>query len=299
MKPPFHLLIILIQASLLIALGSARLSAQGCPAGSIEDKGAQREEETANAIIIHHVCRPISTPAPEADEDALRERYCSLQLRVTADQAAIRALGFQSNTEQFEEFAGLAKSTKEDFERKALDAVLSNSLDTGIDFAKGKVDAAKSLNPWNVNTRIKELKAKGLDFEPIFKAMRKIAAMRGKPEAAPSVKEFLDDIKYAKESADTASDIEKDQANKNLRLLLGALKMAQGDPALGLAVTGAEFGESLAYGYFLNNGIEALAQMNDAQLKRLSVLSQRIKDDVRKLNEAKSDWGDAEPPSCG
>jgi hypothetical protein len=292
-------LIILAEACIVLTLVSAPLSA-GCPPGTVED-GVERVE-TDTAIIIHHICKPVSTPAPTSDNAALRDSYCSSQRRVAGDQAAIRALGFQSNTEQFEEFAALAKDTRDEFAQKALDAVLSNSLDKGIDFAKEKVDVAKSLNPWNVNTRIAELKAKGLNSELIFKPMRQIAVLRGKPEAAPYVKDFLDQIKVAKEAADAQDEAEKDPSNANLRLLLSALKMVQGDPALGLVVTGAEFGESLAYGYFLNNSVDTLTQMNDDQLKRLDILSRRIKDDVGKLNEAKSAWGvatqNAEPPSC-
>ena len=274
-------------------------AAQECTSeqSTLDDDKAQYIKN--NSRVRGEIARSVGSTETNhhPDKAVLESEYCSAQRRVAADQAAIQALGFQSDARQFAEWEGLGEQKRAEFENIALGALFDNSLNA----AQDKIDAAKSLNPYNVNTTIKNLRAAGINSEALFDSLRKIAALKGKPQVAPYIHTFLEGIKAEKEAADAQRDVARDPANAKLRVLLGALKVAQGNPELGLVVTGAEFGLNLGYAYYLDKKIDQLTALTDDQLRRLNSLSTRLKRDVARQNQAKSEWSawvDARTPAA-
>jgi hypothetical protein len=214
------------------------------------------------------------------------QKYHQLKLVLGADQAAIREQGFAVVGERWELYAGVAKEEKEALQRDLFNALLDQALDATTLAA----ESAKSLNPWNVNKAIDLLKEKGFRNEAVLAALRKIARTSGKPEMAEAYKEFVEAFKAAKEGWNTGKDMKKDPENAQLRLAVGALKCLQGNPELGLVVTGAEFGEHLLYLGYLTGKVGELARVTDEKLSTLAVLTERLKGHVSELNEAKKAW---------
>jgi hypothetical protein len=216
----------------------------------------------------------------------LASQFCHAKYAVAGDQNAIRALGFNFDAQRFELFTDVAKDQKADLEHKVFDALLDQSLEgSGMAFK-----SAKSLNPWNVNNAVNMLKDKGFGNTAIINALRRVAAQKDKPAMYAAYKDFVELAKSAKEGWATGSDMAKDPDNANLRFLLGALKVMQGNPELGAAVTTLEFGENLAYLYYLTGEVNDLAKASGQKMKRLSELSAKLNGDVKALTQSKRGW---------
>lgn len=213
-------------------------------------------------------------------------RFCRAKLATAADQAAIRQLGFDVSTERFELFGDVARDEKAALERKVFDAFLDQALE-GADTVFA--DAA-SLNPWNVNDAVDMLRQNGFANEMVIAALRKIARQRDKPALLAAYREFADAAKTAKESWTTSAEIAKDRDSRQARLLLGALKMIQGNAELGLAVTTAEFAESLAYLAYVSPRIDELERTTNDKLATLATLGKRLKQHVDETRSARSAW---------
>lgn len=261
----------------------------GCPAGY--HKTGEQTEETPDAIIVHPICEP--NPRPASADD-----FCKMKSLTTADIAAIKAIDFRADVESYQEFEALSTEQKASFEHKAFMA----ALDQGLEMADKGIDAAKSLNPWSVNTAIKDFKARGFDNPTLFAAMRKVAAAKGKPEAAEAYKAFVKLAKAGYEGYETGKDMRKDPDNAQLRFLLGALKVMQNNPELGLAVTTAEFGESYAWLYWLDRLQNERMDITETKLKQLAGLSANLKAHTGAMKAARNryrqDTGDPGDPAC-
>jgi hypothetical protein len=217
---------------------------------------------------------------------ALGARVCAARRTLAADQNAIRALGFAVDTERFEMFADVAREQKSELEHKVLDALFEQAFE-----ATGKVvESAKPLNPWNVNQAADILQAKGFGSPTVIAALRRVARQKDKPAMAAAYQEFAAAVKGAKEGWSTGSAMAKDPDNAQLRLLLGALKVVQGNPDLGLAVTTAELGESLAYLAYVNGQVSELTKLTDDKLARLAVLSKRVQGHFGDVRDARKSW---------
>jgi hypothetical protein len=66
--------------------------------------------------------------------------------------------------------------------------------------------------------------------------------------------------------------------------------MMEGDPALGLVVTGTEFIENMAYLLYLSSGVSDLAKETDSHLVQLDTRTKRLVSDVARMNNAKARW---------
>ena len=266
--------------------------ANDCPAGS--HKVGEQREETANKIIIHPVC--------EYDTDDLagvtaQAQFCRAVGHIRKDQEGLRALNFRVDVEQFDKFEEVSREQKAALEKKVMDAL----LDQALEGAQKGADAAKSLNPWSVNTAIKKLKASGFGNERIISAMRAVARTKGKPAIAETYKFLVEEVKGAKEAYDTDSDMAKEPDTATLRFLLGALKIVQKNPELGLAVTTVEFGESAAYLGFLNSAVAAQADLTDQKLVNEIRLAAQLRKHVAGKKKARADWvkaGNSGDPEC-
>lgn len=263
-----------------------------CPPGY--HKVGEDIEETATETIVHSRCKRDAISA----EASARARFCKARELIGKDQDGLRALDFQSDVAEYEKFQGLARDQKASFEHKAFDAV----LDQAFEIAEKGADAIKPLNPWSVNKAIKSLKSQGYANEAVFSAMRKVASAKDKPARVEAFKAFIKGFKVGHESADTAIDMHEDPKNAEWRLALGALKILQGNPELGLVVTSVEFGESFAYLYYLNDQIAEKDALTDQKLSSLAQLSDNMKKHVVDLKSAKADWqkagGVGNEPAC-
>ena len=274
----------------LLALPQATAAEEGgCPAGY--HRTGEETEETADAIIIHPVCEPNPRPA-SADQ------FCRMKGLTAADLTALKAIDFRADVEAYEEFEALSTKEKASFEHKAFMAALDKGLEAG---EKG-VDAAKSLNPWSVNTAIKDFKARGFDDPMLFAAMRKVAAATGKPEKAEAYKAFVKLAKAGYEGYETGEDMHKEPDSARLRFLLGALKVVQNNPELGLAVTTAEFAESYAWLYWLDRLQNERMDITETKLKQLASLSANLKTHMGAMKAARHQYrqhtDDPADPSC-
>lgn len=213
-------------------------------------------------------------------------QFCRAKLATMADQTAIHELGFDLDAQRFEMFEDVAREQKTALEHKVFDAL----LDQGLESADALLSSAKSLNPWNVNNAVEMLRAKGFGNAAIIAALRKIALQKDKPAMLAAYREFVDVVKGAKEGWTTRSEIAKDPENSDLRMMVGALKVMQGNPELGLAVTTAEFGESLLYLAYVSGQVGDLEQASNDKLARLARLSQRLRVDVDDTRTSKKAW---------
>lgn len=215
-------------------------------------------------------------------------QFCRAKLNVTADQNAISALGLALEAERFQMIEGVAKEQLNAIRKKLFEKL----LDTGLDTTGLMLEQAKSLNPWNVNTlaAVKLLKNNRFSNATIVAALRRIAEVNDKPAKVAAYKEFIQDVKNLKAGWKTAEKMEKDPENKELTLLLGALKVMQGNKKLGLLITTVEFGEHMAYLYYLSGEVEELTKTTDEKLSRLAALSERLKGHVKELNASREAW---------
>jgi hypothetical protein len=110
---------------------------------------------------------------------------------------------------------------------------------------------------------------------------------------AAAYRDLVDQVNSVREAQNTESDMADDPGNANLRLLAGALKVMQGHSELGIIVTGAEFGESMAYVWYLSGEVNDLQATSDEKLIRLATLSKRLEQHVTERNAARSAWRNA------
>ncbi len=275
----------------LLAACSAMAQAGDCPEG-YRQVGEQREE-TATEIIVHPLCAPVEA----ASSNAIRQQFCKAADFIRKDQEGLRALDFKTDSEQFERYAEASREQKAAVQKKVIDGLLDQSLEV----AQKGVEAAKSLNPVSVNDAIGKLKAAGFTNKRLLGAMRKVASTQGKPAMAESYKFFVDTAKSSKEAYDTDADMAKEPDSAQLRFLLGALKIMQKNPELGVVVMTAEFGESAAYLGFLNSAVAEQADLTDDKLYNESRLATQLRQHVAAKKQARADWvkaGNAGEPDC-
>ncbi len=281
----------------LVLLGTGPSGrAADCPSGTIK-VGEKTTQVSADTVMVQPLCRRLTSTTNDAAVRA-RADFCKAQDLIGKDRAGLQSLDLAADASQFELFEQVSKDQKEALQRKAVDAL----LDQGLQAADKGVDAAKSLNPWNVNTAIDELAEKGFTDKRVIFALRRIAAAQGKPAKAAAYRAFVEVAKSAKEGWDTGRDIAAEPSTTQLRFLLGALKIAQDDPELGVAVTSAEFAESLAYLGYLSGEVRDQEQLTDQKLDELSQLVAQMKTHVAQSNNARSAWtlatGEPGAPSC-
>ncbi len=82
----------------------------------------------------------------------------------------------------------------------------------------------------------------------------------------------------------------KDPDNAELHLMVGALKIMQGNPVLGLAITTAELSENLVYLGYMSGKVSELTKVSDDKLARLAALTKRLKSHVDDMSASKRAW---------
>ena len=201
---------------------------------------------------------------------------------------------------RFEMFEKVSEKQKAELQRKLLDAL----FDFGLEGGKLAAASAKGLNPWNVNNAVKVLEQNKLKNRTLVDALRRVAAAKGKPAMAESFEHWAELARVGKEGLLTGWDVASEEENRQLRILLGALKALQGNPELATVVTTFEFGESLAYLGYLSGQVGDLTRATDDKLARVGTLHQRLRDHVGAVQASKSQWRNAMgiksgEPNCG
>jgi hypothetical protein len=212
--------------------------------------------------------------------------FCHAKQQVAADQAAIKTLGFATDAERFELYTGVATAQKTQFQHRILSAL----FDQGLNATQLAVDSASSLNPVNVNQAVETLEKNRFDYATVVSALKYLANQSGKPAKAAAYRAFTQKLKGAKEAWETQPEMSSDAKNANLRLTVGALKIMQGNPSLGLVITGFKFGENIAYLLYLTGRVDDLSTESDARLARLDELTDRLQDHVAAMTDAKTAW---------
>jgi hypothetical protein len=212
--------------------------------------------------------------------------FCNQKRLVAADQNAIRVLNVALDADRFEMYTSVAKDQKQQLENLLFDAM----LDQGLAAAGMALKSAKSLNPYNVNKAADDLVKNGFGHPDIIAALRKIASIKDKPAKAAAYREWEIRIKAARNGWRTAQGVAKDTANANLRMMVGALKLMQGNPQAALLINGLQAGESLLYLLYLNAQVDDLAASSDDRLAQLVTLSSRLKSHVETLVAEKKAW---------
>jgi hypothetical protein len=287
-------------ALMLLALTANHLArAADCPAGTV--KVGEREEETPDAIIVHPLCQKIAQPVSPKGAAAA---FCTAKAEKDLDQAAIRSLGFGINAGRFDEWNGEATNLRNQFELEAVDA-LFDAL-----FLDPAVDYAKSLNPWDVNTRTKALRAAlskvGLEPGMVETAMRGLAFVKDKPAMAPAAKQaiseavnkLLEAIKMAKLDVETRKKAKGDDTPAAVGALIFAGKIAVKNPWAGLTITGAEMAKTASMAYGLNLNVDRLSRLNNVEMKQLVLYKNRLDHDVEMLRLANQQLADVAEPVC-
>jgi hypothetical protein len=265
-----------------------------CPPGTVQI--GEEREETPTEIIIHPVCQQL--PVVPVVDPALARSICSAKRKIAADLEAIRLMNFEADTESFEKFEGIAREQKAEITKKLLFAV----LDQGIDEARTTAKKLQTLNIKNVRKEIKKLESFGLDKnQKVSDAMYKIAQSTDKRKKIKAYNLLLKEIKTAKAVYSTGTGMAKDSDNAGLRFLLGALQIAQSNPALGLLVTSADVSENFAYLYYLTGQIDDLSKLTDDRMKILNERITEMKQDMSAFKTAKKKWqayGMSGEPAC-
>jgi hypothetical protein len=208
------------------------------------------------------------------------------QLRVNADEAAIRALGFERTARDFEEWEHLSKEAQQEFYLKLADVALGTVL-VG---AKETVASVKSLNPWNAQKVIGRFKAAHLEDPKLFAAIRRLARKSAGSKAnwIKDWQEVVSAIQRYKDTALVGAGVGVDHGHIDRKLVLEALASCLSwllkDPVLELLVLDVQIAAAYVYGATAVIQVDKLMALAERDLKSLTSLKKRTEGDWQDLN---------------
>ena len=261
-----------------------------CPPGTVQV--GQEIEETPTEIIIHPVCKRITA------DPALTQKVCTAKRKIAADQEAIRQMSFLAERESFERFEQVATAQRTELKGKLLSAF----VDQGLQAGRMTADKVLSLKLDNVHKEVVKLKDLGLHDQRFVDALYKMAQDTDLRRRVKSYRSFIDDIAAAKKVYGAGSGMVNDPDHAPLRFFLGALRIAQSNPELGLLVTTVDVVENLAYLAYLPGQIDGLSTLTDEKMGALNQMVGRMKQDMSAFKAARKKWqeaGGSGEPKCG
>lgn len=208
------------------------------------------------------------------------------QLKVNADEKAIRALGFDRTAKDFAEWEALAKEEQKEFYLKLADVAVGNAL-VG---AKEAVASVKSLNPWNAQKVIGRLKAAHLEDPELFAAIRRLAqkSARSKANWIRDWKAVLSALQRYKDMFVAGVGVGMKEGHVDRKMVLEALATCLSwllqDPVLELVVLDIQIGAAYLYGAAAVVQVDKLMVLEERDLKSLKALKQRTEDHWQELN---------------
>ena len=207
------------------------------------------------------------------------------QIKVQADEAAIRALGFERTAKEFEEWEKLSKDAQAEFEMKLAEVAIGNVL-VG---AKEAVGAVKSLNPWNAQKIIGKFKAAGIEDPTFFENIRRLAkkSAQGKAAWIKDWHKVIDELKIKKDSFFLGAAYQK-EGHVDKKLVLEAvatmLSWLLTNPVLELIVLDVQVAAAYAYAVRAVTEVDNLMRLTEEQLRSMSKLKTRTEEDWKALN---------------
>jgi hypothetical protein len=214
------------------------------------------------------------------------------------DQQAMNAesSNLHANVELLASYSKLTEEERKEFLKSLGGALLGKIL-----------DGAATLNPWNVNNAINWLKDHGVDSDIAASLLRSISKV---PDKRDKIDYFIKGYNAGKEGTDAEKELGSDDSNynKTLYLVLGSLKVAQGNPELAPWITSAEVTESFVFlgvmgGWkntlpFVTNDnqsgvVNRIVANTDFQLVSLTRLASSTKQNFDKCMAAKKAWQSA------
>jgi uncharacterized coiled-coil protein SlyX/rRNA processing protein Gar1 len=291
MRPFEHRAIVVAAAILMVSARAVHALAQ-CPPGTVQ-VGTQNEE-TADAIIVHPVCQPLSTPAPapaNPSDSRLASQICASRNLIKRDQDAIKALNFGVTAKDFEEIAKLTQERKDELQEEAVDAMLGAVLDETSERA---IMATTSVNPFNAQKYIGQLKRIGVQSGPLNDAIRNMAHVKDKHELAEAFNTFTGAAKSVYEGYEVK---DKGTAKALAATSIGMVGALRNQPELGAIAAETNLLIALAYSGQLESQIEQLNSMTNEKLQTLDRLTKRLKNHVDRLHALKDTWSDQFPGS--
>lgn len=229
----------------------------------------------------------VSAPFVEAAKDSCttnRDTVGAIRSQLQRDLSSIRNMGFQTNAETLESWASLAETSRHEVRKHFADA-FQGALFASADHA---LTEGTKLNPWNVNTVVKDLRAKHLLTRRIETALRNIASERGKPLVRRRWRPRLKEL----DAAITAArwDLKAIPLEQVLEGLKTALSLALG-PVGGVMVAASDSVIALTYtgqaNYVIRPAVERLSRLVDRDLRTLSIRAEAVRTTTGRLNDAK------------
>jgi hypothetical protein len=205
-----------------------------------------------------------------SQKSSTKQNVETLQAQVKRDQEAIQRLGFGQIGQSVQDWQDLAKDARASFESDALDMLLASikSANTGIG----------SLNPPRANAIVSQLRAAGIDSEPLNQAIRSLASTPGKAGKARYLNDVINGISNVKSGITVKQNLGKSDLESQLEVLSTLVGMLETNSELAYLATDLKFTTSSIY----NNATRRLnlsdvlrthvSQLSEAQ-RRLAALS--------------------------
>jgi hypothetical protein len=201
--------------------------------------------------------------------------------RVTADEEAIRSVGFQARSEAFEQFRQLPDQVRERLERETISAIADVAL-LALEVAVG---AVAPLNPWKAQSLLGRLKRIGFDSPMVSSLVRAVGRAKGKPARARAIQDLVRFLAREKDVAEHSQPENADQIAEGVSAVLGwAIK----DPAISARIAVYKWVASRVYdtsqGVVAVGEVEALVRLTESDLARLRDLDDRLTRDIDVLS---------------
>jgi hypothetical protein len=193
-------------------------------------------------------------------------------------------LNFALTASDFEDINNLTQDRKDALEDEAVGAMFGAALDEASSRAVLKT---ASLNPFNAQKYIGQLKSVGIQIGPLNNAIRNIALVKDKRQLAEAFNEFAG---VAESSYEGYKLKDKDLARAVAVASIGIVGSLRNQPELGALATETDLLIALYYAGQMESGIDQLNSMTDAKLLKLTELTKRLQQHVGDLNELKGNW---------
>jgi hypothetical protein len=216
-----------------------------------------------------------------SQKSSTKQNVQTLQVQIKRDQEAIRRLGFGQMVQGIQDWQDLAKDARAGFESDALDMLLAS--------AKGANTGIGSLNPPRANAIVSQLRAAGIDSEPLYQAIRNLAVTPGKAAKARYLNNVINGISNVKNGITLNQNLGKGDIESQLEVLSAVLGMLETNVELAYLATDLKFTTSSIYNNatrrLASGGIEKLSSLTEKDLQSLKNLSDVLRTHVSQLGE--------------
>ena len=254
---------------------------------------------------------------PKSTPDALESQIAAQQGRIDDLKNQIKRIGFDKRADDFKAWDDLAEKSKNEFHQKTLDLVMDqvkqgaeDQAMKGLQKGLGKaldskaVARLKSLNPFNDDKLINELRKKGFSNKTLEDAIKGIANTKGKPKMLADAKDAVSHLDEYKDGWDKLKEakeaVAKFATGNKLEASKATLELFVNDPTLKLLISDVEFASASLYNNAVQNvaanEVERLTDMNEDGLLTLKRLQCSMEKAVKTKNAAQRKLDNLEAP---